>query len=197
MGYRYSIVAIRGPLETLLDALGATPTGEVYDFADTGWHAWEHEGWSVVLASGSNYFLALTHELAQSVPADDGLWFLASDTVMCAELHRWGSEAWSVVYEGTNGVSDYQITGTPPEGLLAALEHSREEQRTTDEPDLDYLYSGVAAALRVLVGRTGTQFESAPVYRQLACDRRSPEPPKPESPTPQAPRSWWERIFGR
>jgi hypothetical protein len=183
MGFRCRWLATRGRdreqvLARLKFSVTTTHDAAVYD---TGLYALEVNGWLVVFGDGWDYMDIVQRGEAQRL-SDDGevLYLYTDDTPMRAAIVSFvgGVEAWSIAYNGENGVSEPELAGKLPvigEQLLATARAARARSRAwwrrllrPSEPVADHIYDVVAELGRELTGfrhdRTLVEGKHLPVY---------------------------------
>ena len=133
--------------------MGFERTGDRQDFSEPGFNAVEMPGWSILIADGSDYFLELGEEHAAALSnGGRSLLFMCSDTVMCTHLIEYAdaAEVWRISYEGVDGVSAAEITGSAPALVHEALAESQAEQNA--DPEADSIYDTTAKAGLAMTG---------------------------------------------
>ena len=159
MGYRCRWVAMRGRdradvLARLKLAVKRELNEGVYD---TGVYAVDADGWLVVIGDGGDFMDRI--ERADASRLSDGgevIFLYTDDTPMRAEITSFvgGEAAWSLTYDGSDGVAAPALSGKLPEVAEGLIAQAREEQEAAGgaESGVDHFYDVVAALGRELVG---------------------------------------------
>jgi hypothetical protein len=133
-------------------------TGELNDEVyDTGLYAVGVDGWLVVIGDGWDFMKLIEREQAARL-SDDGevLFLYTDDTPMCAEITSFagGNEAWSISYDGSNGVGTPTLMGHVPDRARSVLTDAQNEQEAAGgaTADVDHIYDVVAKLGQKLVG---------------------------------------------
>lgn len=159
MGYRCRWLATRtSDRADVLKRSGFEVTAELTEEVyDPGLYAVDVDGWLVVVGDGWDFKDALEPALAARL-SDRGevIFVCTDDSPMCADVASFtlGTAAWSLSYDGSNGVSEPKIAGNLPDAAQGALATAREQQRVAGgaEAGVDHIYDAVAEIGRALVG---------------------------------------------
>ena len=127
---------------------------EVYD---TGLYAVTVDGWLVVMGDGWDFMDLIERDQAIRLSEGGEVIFLyTDDTPMSAELTSFagGKEAWSITYDGSNGIGTLGLAGQLTDAMQAVIADARKEQDAAGGADaeVDHLYGGVAELGHKLVG---------------------------------------------
>jgi hypothetical protein len=155
MGFHASWAAARAQQDAVIVAGGFVDTGEVVEPGDVGLYAVEPPGgWVVLFGDGWDAMERITPELAARLGRAFGeaVFFSTDDTSMCAIATGYtdGAARWSVVYDGSKGISRPVVEGDAP-GQLAEIVAVCERQQK-GVADCDYMYEIPTELARVLVG---------------------------------------------
>ena len=86
----------------------------------------------------------------------EALVLFTDDSPMCADIASFvaGKAAWSLSYDGSNGISEPKVSGDMPKVAQAVLAKGREQQQAAGRANagVDHLYDAVAEVGRALVG---------------------------------------------
>jgi hypothetical protein len=144
---------------------------------DTGLYALDVDGWLVIIGDGWDYMDQVTRDDAANLSSGPGagfgtgdgevLYFYTDDEPMCAELASFvdGRVAWSVTYDGSNGVAQPLLEGTLPAPAAPLIVASHQAQQAEGTPGVDHMYDFAPELGRALVaGFRHDQTLSAGLY---------------------------------
>lgn len=159
MGYRCRWLATRGrERNDVLERLQLQIVGElIEEVYDPGFYALEVEDWLVVIGDGRDDMTKVKRNQAQKL-SDGGevLYLDMDDSVMAFELamFRDNAEAWSVAYDGSDGVTDPQLHGAVPWDVRVLLARLEKQQAGAGGPkaEVDHIYELGATYAGQLVG---------------------------------------------
>lgn len=127
---------------------------EVYD---TGLYALEVDDWLVVIGDGWDHWNEVKRAQAAKLSEGGEVYYLyTDDSAMAFELARFdgGSEAWSIAYDGRDGVTDPTFTGSVPWAARALLGVLEKAQAVAGGPkaEVDHIYELAPAYGMQVVG---------------------------------------------
>jgi hypothetical protein len=159
MGYRCRWLATRGrERDALLDQLRFKITGELIEpVYDTGLYALEVDDWLVVFGDGHAHMDEVKRAAARGLSRGGDVVYLFTDDAELAfelALFQDGAEAWSIGYDGSDGVAAPTFAGTPPWGARVLLAQLEKAQAAAGGPkaDVDHLYELAPTYAKTLVG---------------------------------------------
>ena len=127
---------------------------EVYD---TGLYALDVDEWLVVIGDGFDYWNEVKRAQAAKLSAGGEVIYLSTDdSAMAFELARFadGAEAWSVAYDGSDGVTEPTFEGAVPWAARVLLGKLQKDQANAGGPkaEIDHIYELAATFGMSLVG---------------------------------------------
>ncbi|MBA3459600.1 MAG: hypothetical protein H0T46_06550 [Deltaproteobacteria bacterium] len=159
MGYRCRWLATRGrDRDEVLESLRFQIVGElVEEVYDPGVYALEVDDWLVVIGDGTNHLGEVKRaEAARLSENGDVIYLSTDDTAMTFELAMFssGTDAWSITYDGSDGVTTPSFTGSVPWGARTLLAKLEKEQAKAGGPkaDVDHIYELASTYAMELVG---------------------------------------------
>lgn len=182
MGFRCRWLATRGrERDVVLEQLRLKVVGElIEEVYDTGLYALEVGEWLVVIGDGFDHMDKVKRaEAARLSAGGDVLYLYTDDAAMAFELamFREGSEAWTITYDGQDGVSAPVFAGAVPWSARTLLAKLEKEQSKAGGPkaEVDHIYELAPTLARDLVGfRHDTTLgsgEHVPIWQLVAARR--------------------------
>jgi hypothetical protein len=159
MGYSCRWIGTRGiDRADVLRQLGFSVTAELSEEVfDPGLYAVQIDAWFVVIGDGRDHMDLVTRDHAAKLSErGDALFVFTTDTAMCAEITAFaeGAMAWSILYDGSNGVTKPELFGRPPdearEVMVAA--YVRQDEEGGASAGVDHVYDIPAEVGLRLVG---------------------------------------------
>lgn len=160
MGFRCTWIAARnGSGSSVLPQLGLARERQSQEAVeDPGLYGLAlASGWYLAIGDGSDFLQHLQEEQAEALSrSGEALFFFTDDTPMVTRLasYQRGSLAWAITYDGSHGVGDVDLEGSPPPLVSDALTRLRSEQEAAGgaTAGVDHLYDLTADVARALIG---------------------------------------------